>query len=487
MSSTKHVRTSQAAKRDKKRLSSSADFYAGMDPRQARDLEKHFIKVNLAALMRALRGLPFAPKYLGPEYRINYSVLAYDFGVHPPSGNRALNGECWLLDRPHAERIAEVVVGCGDDDDDDGVSLQIKRRIMWDSQQAFDHWLTSSSTGREPENAFFHISGRPKSGKSQLIHEIFNQPSGEVRERLQLEWCSPAEKKLVWGCVSFYDYSEEFGPDGHRSMIRGILWALIHADEQLAPLLFPHRYGREDETPEMKPRPSQKSKVMNKLSHAATPRRRWKKKRPQQEKDDEKNDDDEVKGEELEHRAPTAVPPPEWPMFSLEDSELFAAWNRLVASNKIYATRKIFLLLDGINRFDEEKHGQMLNALKDWVRARPGNIKICITSRGEAAFQEALESQHGFTLHDANFLDHLWYTRNRLTTSQYSGLPYTTGFTPAEQAGIEHDLVISAGGDDQKLCKMVRMLEWTFRETSLKSWIFWRLECITGRPSRFRE
>lgn len=145
------------------------------------------------------------------------------------------------------------------------------------------------------------------------------------------------------------------------------------------------------------------------------------------------------------------------------------AWNRLSASNKIWADRKIFLLLDGINRFDEGEHGQMLTALKDWVRARPGHVKICITSRGEAAFQEALESQPGFTLHDANFLDQLWYTRHRLTTSCYSRLPYTTDFTPAERVRIEYDLVRLAGGNDQKLCTMVRLLEQAFREEFLKT------------------
>ncbi|RAH66297.1 uncharacterized protein BO66DRAFT_394808 [Aspergillus aculeatinus CBS 121060] len=466
----------------------SAGFHAGLNPRLAQDLlQKHKWGVALTALLRALQGMKLRPRYPGPQERTDFTG-GYAFGVIPPAGTRTLQGECWLLDQAHAERIAEVV-GDDDGDDDDGRNARIKCRIMWDSRQAFDHWLTSSpATDQKTENAFFHISGRPKSGKSQLIREIFFQkPSDEVRQRLQLEWCSsPAkkkEKKLVMGCVSFYDYSEEFGPDGLKTMMRGILWALIQADEQLAPLLFPLRYEyEEDEEPETKPRRRSRSKVLKKLARATTPRRCWKKKN----KDDDDDDDDEAKGEEeIEHRAtPKALPPPIWPLFSLEDSELFVAWNRLSASNKIWADRKIFLLLDGINRFDEGEHGQMLTALKDWVRARPGHVKICITSRGEAAFQEALESQPGFILHDANFLDQLWYTRHRLTTSCYSRLPYTTDFTPAEQIRIEYDLVRLAGGNDQKLCKMVRLLEQAFRERISKDWIYLRLEHITGRPGQ---
>ncbi|RAH67280.1 uncharacterized protein BO66DRAFT_441241 [Aspergillus aculeatinus CBS 121060] len=63
--------------------------------------------------------------------------------------------------------------------------------------------------------------------------------------------------------------------------------------------------------------------------------------------------------------------------------------------------------LEELNKLDPANHPRMIRALKDWVQARPHNVKICISSRGAKAFQEAFESYPGYNIDGVNLVDML--------------------------------------------------------------------------------
>ncbi|RAK72239.1 uncharacterized protein BO72DRAFT_501161 [Aspergillus fijiensis CBS 313.89] len=81
--------------------------------------------------------------------------------------------------------------------------------------------------------------------------------------------------------------------------------------------------------------------------------------------------------------------------------------DEVVAADYPYDEHKIFLTIDRLNKLDPADHPRMIRALKDWVQARPHNVKICISSRGEKAFQEAFESWPGYNIDGVNLVDML--------------------------------------------------------------------------------
>lgn len=93
-------------------------------------------------------------------------------------------GLSWLVDRFYAERISELA---------DNSNM---RKRIWESRQAFSHWLGATAVG-DQDAAFFHISGRRKSGKSRLLAEALE--NDWFRARLQRGWCQT--KRLVLGGV----------------------------------------------------------------------------------------------------------------------------------------------------------------------------------------------------------------------------------------------------------------------------------------------
>lgn len=269
-------------------------------------------------------------------------------------------------------------------------------------------------------------------------------------------------------------------------MIRGILLTVLCAEPALALILFPHKFdhgsrangAHDDGSHDTGSHGAaavrrKKSDFFHKLANAFTPQRGRKKQQEQEQEPQQQGQDQE---EDLKSLSS-----------SVSEMDLFSAWNILVTSDSIYADRKIVILLDGLNRINEVHHEHMLYALKDWVRVRPRDVKICITSRGEEVFEEVFQSSPGFILHEVNYPDMLWFVRSKLYLTRWdlargtdSDDPYTKVLTPEEQTRLEHMLVDGAEGNFSKLWVMKTDLENEFRDSNnprrlLENWE-WLLE-----------
>lgn len=121
--------------------------------------------------------------------------------------------------------------------------------------------------------------------------------------------------------------------------------------------------------------------------------------------------------------------------YFIGDHEALSAWNWLVTSDAIYEKHRFFLELDGLNHLNPADHTRMLDALTDWVRLRPRDVKICITSCGEPAFQRALGSYPSYNLNEVNFIEMLWYVHAQLTGE---GIKPTHGATLKESQHRTH-------------------------------------------------
>ncbi|PYI35971.1 hypothetical protein BP00DRAFT_442378 [Aspergillus indologenus CBS 114.80] len=141
----------------------------------------------------------------------------------------------------------------------------------------------------------------------------------------------------------------------------------------------------------------------------------------------------------------------------IHDHEVLDAWDELVAAGLPYDEDKIFLTIDGLNKLDPADHPRMIRALKDWVQARPHNVKICISSRGEKAFQEAFESYPGYNIDGVNLVDMLWYARDEpLLEKAFPRINKLV--SPDEPYKLEYSMAKMADGSMLYLLKLVRSL-----------------------------
>ncbi|RAL08346.1 uncharacterized protein BO97DRAFT_428485 [Aspergillus homomorphus CBS 101889] len=305
----------------------------------------------------------------------------YTFGkapmhpVHPDSSYPS-----WLLDREYASQITLPSHAIGWVNKKSEADEMRKR--MDTSRDAFQDWLSNE------DQQFFHISGKPGSGKSKLVHDICIYD--EVRTRL-LFWSR--EKSLLFGRV-FYKFNNTPNGSSYWTMIQGILWALIREDHHLACFLFPGKWDF--------------------LESAAD----------------------------------------RFPEYCRD--EIFAAWCSLVRTDSIYEKRKIAICLDGWDKLKEDDQPQMIKALKAWVQARPQDVKICITSRGEKLFQEAFGSCPGFILHEVNYADMVAFVRKQVTDKRLVTEQLDKIATPDEQETLAHEIAQAADGSFLWLSKMVK-------------------------------
>ncbi|RAL13891.1 uncharacterized protein BO97DRAFT_449285 [Aspergillus homomorphus CBS 101889] len=241
--------------------------------------------------------------------------------------------------------------------------------------EKFNHWLA------EEEGAFFHITGQPGSGKSQLLAEIGYTGSRKMWVEGSWTKTNSNSKKIRWSRVFFYKYQKE--PREHdplMTMMRGILASLFggyrdESDQKLVPLLFPERAH-------MGTIPARHPQYSSPVTDGRVPD--W---------------------EELINQD-----------YVIDDEEVLSAWKNLLESDAIYEDRKIFLVLDGLNKLDPAHHSAMIANLKEWADARPGDVKICISSRGEEEFQKAFRSCSGYDLGGVNFTKMVLYAHNQLAT-----------------------------------------------------------------------
>ncbi|RAK72029.1 uncharacterized protein BO72DRAFT_521876 [Aspergillus fijiensis CBS 313.89] len=235
------------------------------------------------------------------------------------------------------------------------------------TRNALASWLKYS------DNRIFHISGKPRSGKMQMVYYIAH--SEVAREHLQT-WCKT--KRLTQTIVFFRrtDGTRETSCEWNlQAVLRAIYWSLIVDKPELAPRLFPRQC-------DSYPRGFHDPCVIN-------------------------------------------------------DEEVLHAWNRLVTLDDIYTDDKFVLYLDGLSHF-KQGFSRMLDHLKQWMSARPLDVKICISSRGQAEFQEGLKAYPGFIMHEVSQADMLWYIRWALLHEDEDwGARFVRNTSPLEREELE--------------------------------------------------
>ncbi|OJJ95714.1 hypothetical protein ASPACDRAFT_1859949 [Aspergillus aculeatus ATCC 16872] len=216
------------------------------------------------------------------------------------------------------------------------------------TRKALASWLKYS------DNGFFHISGKPRSGKTHMIDYI--ALSEVAREHLQT-WCKT--KRLTQMKICFRrtgDRRETSCEWNLQGMLRVILWSLI--------------------------RDKQES-----FFHGST-----------------------------------------IPIRATSMKSLFV------------------LYLDGLNHF-KQGFSRMLDHLKQWVSARPLDVKICISSRGEAKFQDSLKSYPSIIMHEVSQADMLWYIRwVLLHEDEDYAARFVRNTSPMEREELEQHFLAKVNG-----------------------------------------
>ncbi|RAH46737.1 uncharacterized protein BO95DRAFT_481493 [Aspergillus brunneoviolaceus CBS 621.78] len=241
------------------------------------------------------------------------------------------------------------------------------------TRNALASWLKYS------DNRIFHISGKPRSGKMQMVYYIAH--SEVAREHLQT-WCKT--KRLTQTIIFFRrtDGTRETSCEWNlQAMLRAILWSLIVDKPELARRLFSRQC-------DSYPRGFHDPCVIN-------------------------------------------------------DEEVLHAWNRLVTLDDIYTDNKFVLYLDGLSHFKQGFSG-MLDHL---MSARPLDVKICISSRGQAEFQEGLKAYPGFIMHEVSQADMLWYIRWALLHEDEDWGPrFVRNTSPLEREELEQHFLAKVNG-----------------------------------------
>lgn len=85
------------------------------------------------------------------------------------------------------------------------------------------------------------------------------------------------------------------------------------------------------------------------------------------------------------------------PITSLTDKQISQAFDLVTSSPTILERFKIFLLIDGLDEFDEERnaedHYHLVRLLQTWSLESKGKVKICVSSREEVAFSNVTHHQ----------------------------------------------------------------------------------------------
>ncbi|PYI27866.1 hypothetical protein BP00DRAFT_278499 [Aspergillus indologenus CBS 114.80] len=301
----------------------------------------------------------------------DYSGWTLDKGDDDHPERSVLRGQCWLNQirlRHHGEEFRNFTQA----NSKDLQPLQARGR-------EYSCWALDE--GVEP---IFHVIGKPGSGKSMHVEGDLKYWKDEYDFRSN-SWLDTTKQTLE--ATIFFRKSQQEGLSGEQNfnaMIRAILSELLQRENYIC-------FARKRTVPE--------------LACLLFPGRA--KKMPCRPLDFYVDEWDEGRVAAWQARVPSD--------YFIGDFEALSAWNRLVTSDAIYEKHRIFLHLDGLNQLNPADHTRILDALTDWVRLRPRDVKICITSCGEPAFQKALGSYPGYNLNEVKFIEMLWYVHALLT------------------------------------------------------------------------
>ncbi|KAI1818296.1 hypothetical protein GGS20DRAFT_350263 [Poronia punctata] len=219
-------------------------------------------------------------------------------------------------------------------------------------RMTFPGWLESG-------DGIFHVCGKPGAGKSTLMKFFCRHPK---TEELLGKWAG--DKELLFPKFFFW----RLGTKDQKSisgLVRSLLHQILCSKPQLARQLF---------------QPEVRSRI--------------------------------VRGY---HKRSDAV---------LEPDQIMKAFSRLVEISMSPSERpdvsgmRICLFIDGLDEYDNTMHRQtyeeLVNSLQTWVRGSNGNVKICVSSRPEAAFMETLDKSLRIMLHDLTRRDIRLFVEQRL-------------------------------------------------------------------------
>jgi len=190
---------------------------------------------------------------------------------------------------------------------------------------SFTDWLRRG-------HGIFHIAGKPGAGKSTLMKFLCEH--GKVEPLLQ-EWAG-ARGLLT---ASFFLWKiGSADQNSLRGLIRGLLFAVIQQEPDLARLLFP--------------------RLWNKFE--SKEKRQW--------------------------RQPAA---------SLADREISGAFDNITENETFLAKYRMCIFIDGLDELEEVqgvKHYHVATQLKKWAAKSNGHLKFCISSREIPVFEGTFDA-----------------------------------------------------------------------------------------------
>ena len=101
----------------------------------------------------------------------------------------------------------------------------------------------------------------------------------------------------------------------------------------------------------------------------------------------------------------------------IHDKEIKAGFARLISNPGLYDRYCFCFFIDGLDEYEgtyQEDHKSLVDRLRSWTTAAPGNIKLCVSSREYNVFMNAFMESHRIRLHQLTSADMRRYTSDKL-------------------------------------------------------------------------
>ncbi|KAK3689146.1 hypothetical protein B0T22DRAFT_536141 [Podospora appendiculata] len=102
----------------------------------------------------------------------------------------------------------------------------------------------------------------------------------------------------------------------------------------------------------------------------------------------------------------------------LSEKDVRAALARLARKQSLQNNRCFIFFIDGLDEYNEtpqQDHKAVLDLLCGWVKASPGSMKLCVSSREDNIFMNNFSAEQRLRLHDLTRRDMQSYVREKLT------------------------------------------------------------------------
>lgn len=125
--------------------------------------------------------------------------------------------------------------------------------------------------------------------------------------------------------------------------------------------------------------------------------------------------------------------------------EIQKASERIFGSPLLIRKYRIFLLIDGMDEFDDpgEPHFQIAKRVKEWCARNPDSVKACVSSREDSPFMDTFPSHQRLRLHLVTSGDIRRLTKQRLMEHPYF---VSSSFTHDQRAKLIHSVTERAEG-----------------------------------------